>query len=399
MAEYINGINPKILKWARERSGYSEEAAAKALNKDKSFIIACESGDRVLTYVQLETLADKYKRPIALFFLPNPPEEPIFEDNVALRSPDVKKLKPRTLFLFRQAYSRQLSLMELNSGRNSSENIIFRDLKLLTSHITFNNDNAYKLAEESRAYLDISVEMQSNWVNKKTALENWRYHIQEKGIFVFKDAFKDELVDGFCLMHEEFPVIYLNNSRPSVRQIFSLFHELGHILVGENGITPDVTGSLEIESEELEGFCNQFASEFLVPSKDFEKRLYFSKYSKYDEDVIQELANFYNVSRSIILLKLIKMDILPQEIYDQRIKLWTDQYENQKRNEGNNKKSGGEDYYNTLITCLGLKYANLAFEKFHQELCSIEKLADYLNVKVRNLENLEDRLLRKVVNN
>ncbi|MCE2400064.1 XRE family transcriptional regulator [Candidatus Poribacteria bacterium] len=396
MAEYINGINPEILKWARERSGYSEEAAAKALNKNKSFIIECESGDRALTYVQLETLADKYKRPVALFFLPDPPEEPIFEENVTLRSTDVKKLKPRTLFLFRQAYSRQLSLMELNNQKNPSEDLIYRDLQLLPSDITLNNQNAFELAEKSRAYLDISVEMQSNWENEKIALENWRYHIQEKGIFVFKDAFKDELVDGFCLMHEEFPVIYLNNSRPSVRQIFTLIHELGHVLVGKNGITPDIIGSIKIESADLESFCNQFASEFLVPTKDFEKRLIFSEY---DDVVIQKLAKFYNVSRPVILLKLINIGILPQEIYNQKVKNWADQYEYQKRNEGGIKKSGGGDYYNTHLTYLGLKYANLAFEKFHQELCSIEKLSDYLNVKVGNLEILEDRLFRKAAQN
>ena len=235
MSEYINGINPEILKWARECSGYSEEAAAKALNKAEPFISECESGDRSLTYVQLEKLADKYKRPVALFFLPNPPEEQNLTEKLALRSTDVKKLNPRTLFLIRQAYSRQLSLMELNNEKNPSEDLIFRDIQLKSSNDALNQENAVELAERSRAYLKISVEMQSNWENEKIALENWRNHIQDKGVFVFKDAFKDDLVDGFCLLHNEFPIIYLNNSRPSLIQVFSLIHELGHIFVGKNG--------------------------------------------------------------------------------------------------------------------------------------------------------------------
>lgn len=392
MAEYINGINPEILKWARERSGYSVEAAAKALNKKETFISECESGDRPLTYVQLEKLADKYKRPVALFFLPNPPEEPKLEEKLALRSRDVKKLEPRTLFLFRQAYSRQLSLMELNNEKNPSEDLIFRDIQPTSSNIELNEEYAFELAERSRDYLKISVDMQLKWENEKTALENWRYHIQEKGIFVFKDAFKDDLVDGFCLMHEVFPVIYLNNSRPSVRQIFTLIHELGHILVGKNGITPDITGSIKIKSADLERFCNQFANEFLVPTNDFKKRVNFSKY---DEEEIRKLAKFYNVSRLVILLKLIDIGILPQKTYNQKVKLWANQYKSQKRNESVNKGSGGGDYYNTHLTYLGYKYTNLAFEKYYQDLCSIEKLSAHLNVKVRNLENLEDRMLRK----
>ena len=76
MAEHVNGINPDILKWARERSGYTVETIANALSKQISIVNDWESGERALTYVQLETLADKYKRPIAIFFFPEPPEEP-----------------------------------------------------------------------------------------------------------------------------------------------------------------------------------------------------------------------------------------------------------------------------------------------------------------------------------
>ncbi len=395
MAEYITGINSEILKWARERSGYSLEAAAKALNKEKPFIVECESGARSLTYVQLEKLADKYKRPVALFFLPNPPEEQKLDEKLALRSRDVKKLKPKTLFLFRQAYSRQLSLMELNNEKNLSEDLIFRDIQPTSSNIDLNEEYASELAERTRAYLKISVEMQSNWENEKIALETWRNHIQEKGVFVFKDAFRDELVDGFCLLHYEFPIIYLNNSRPSLIQVFSLFHELGHILIGKNGITPDIAGTIKTEFAELDIFCNQFTHEFLVPTKDFKKRLNFSEYN---DKVIQELAKFYNVSHHVILLKLIKLGILPQKIYYQKVRKWAEQHEYFKHKEGSNREIGGADYYNTQLSYLGHKYTSLAFEKYHQELISFEKLADYLNVKAKHIRELEKRFLRKAIN-
>ena len=88
MAKHINGINPDILKWARERSGYTTEAIATFLKKDVSIVNDWESGERALTYVQLEKLADKYKRPIAIFFFPEPPEEPNIAENIALRSSD-----------------------------------------------------------------------------------------------------------------------------------------------------------------------------------------------------------------------------------------------------------------------------------------------------------------------
>ena len=116
---HINGINPNILKWARERSGYTVEAIAKFLKKKVSIINNWESGERAPTYVQLEKLADKYKRPIAIFFFPEPPKEPNIAENLALRSSDNTPLEPRIHILLRQAYARQLSLMELNLGDES----------------------------------------------------------------------------------------------------------------------------------------------------------------------------------------------------------------------------------------------------------------------------------------
>ena len=256
MAEYIQGINPDIVRWARERSGYTLHEIAKSFKKDIATISNWESGAAVPTYVQLEELADKYKRPVAIFFFPEPPEEPDFADQSALRSSEIEKLDPGIRLLLRQARARQLSLMELSMDVNPAETKIFRDL-----HAQLDR-SPIELAQQTRAYLDISVETQASWSNAREALENWREQIEEKGIFVFKDAFHNDSIDGFCLVHEQFPVIYLNNSQLPVRQIFSLFHELAHLLLGKNGITRGVNPM----GEQIEVFCNQFASEFLVPS-------------------------------------------------------------------------------------------------------------------------------------
>jgi Zn-dependent peptidase ImmA (M78 family) len=384
MAEYVDGINPEILKWARERSGYSLEAAAKTLSKDISFINECESGNLALTYAQLETLADKYKRPVAIFFFPEPPEEENIAENLALRSSDVDQLEPRIHILLRQAYARQLSLMELSLGKNPSENQIFRDF-----HAQL-NDSPLELAKQTRVYLNISVDQQTNWKNSTEALENWRECIQEKGIFIFKDAFKDNSVDGFCLVHDVFPVIYLNNSRPAVRQIFTLFHELAHLLLGKNGITRDINPT----GEKIETFCNQFAAEFLVPSDDLESHL---KFPDYDDDTVEKLASIYKVSRPVILLKLVNKGILTNEIYLQKIKGWTALYESHREQRTGDESPGGGSYYNTQTAYLGPRYMEFAFSKFYQGQCTIEQLSEHLNVKVKNLSGLEDCLLRKAV--
>ena len=224
---------------------------------------------------------------------------------------------------------------------------------------------------------------------RREALENWREQVEEKGIFVFKDAFRDDSVDGFCLIHEQFPVIYLNNSRSSVRQIFSLFHELAHLLLGENGITRGINPV----GEQIEVFCNQFAAEFLVPSGDFETRF---KDSLYDDTAIEELARHYKVSRPVILLKLVNRGVFTSDDYRQKTAQWTEEYESRLEGRAGGESSGGGNYYNTHAVYLGYRFIELAFSRYHQGQCSIEELADHLNIKVKNLPRLEDCLLRKI---
>ena len=393
MAKHINGINPDILKWARERSGYTVEAIAAFLKKDASIVNDWEVGECAPTYVQLEKLADKYKRPIAIFFFPEPPEEPNIAENLALRSSDNNPLEPRTHILLRQAYARQLSLMELNFGTNPSEQKIFRELHV---HPT---DSAKESAQQARVYLNINIDMQAGWKTAAEALENWRDCIEESGIFVFKEAFQDDSVDAFCLVHDEFPVIYLNNSRTPVRQIFSLFHELAHLLLGENGITRSgiFRGSISRSgtTQEIEDFCDQFAGEFLVPSNDFDVRLNF--FTNYNDKTIEELAHYYKVSRPVILLKLVKKGILTQESYWQKINQWTEEYKHQIEKKAGGKTSSGGSYYNTRATYLGYRFMDLAFGKYRQGHCSIEQLAEHLNVTVKHLPQLEDCLLKRAL--
>ena len=381
MAEYIQGINPIIMKWARERSGYTLQEVAKSLNRDVATISDWESGAAAPTYVQLETLADKYKRPVAMFFFPEPPQEPDFVEQLALRSSEIEKLAPGIRILLRQARARQLSLMELNMGTNPAEMKIFRDLH---SHL---DNSPTELAQQTRAYLGISVETQADWNSTREALENWRESIEETGIFVFKDAFQDDSVDGFCLVHEQFPVIYLNNSRSAVRQIFSLFHELAHLLLGENGITQGINPV----GEKIEVFCNQFAAEFLVPSSDLET--HFND-SLYDDAAIEEFAGYYKVSRPVILLKLVNRGSFTSEDYRQKTAQWTEEYESRLEGKAGGESSGSGNYYNTRAVYLGYRFMELAFSRYHQGQCSIEELADHLNIKVKNLPKLEDCLLR-----
>ena len=221
----MSGINGQVLEWARTKAGLSREEVATAFKKQISDIEAWEIGESVPTYPQLEKLAYQlYKRPIALFFLPELPNEP--EQSQEFRTlPEfvLEELSSDTRYAIREARAMQISLEELSGGLNLSERRIFADLDpgIDTSPAV--------LAREVRNYIRISLQTQFSWSDNDEALKNWRHAVQESGIFIFKRSFKQLSISGFSLLHDAFPVIYLNNSNAFSRQIFTIFHELAHI--------------------------------------------------------------------------------------------------------------------------------------------------------------------------
>jgi hypothetical protein len=55
------------------------------------------------------------------------------------------------------------------------------------------------IAARVRSYLGVSLEQQAAWHDDEQALKEWRRLIHSVGIFVFKDAFREESFSGFSL--------------------------------------------------------------------------------------------------------------------------------------------------------------------------------------------------------
>jgi transcriptional regulator with XRE-family HTH domain len=86
-------ITPAIVRWARERAGYSIEDAKRHFKK----ISAWEAGEDAPSYPQLEQMAEKFKCPVAVFFFPEPPDVPPVEGSFrTLTAEDFAEI-PRTV--------------------------------------------------------------------------------------------------------------------------------------------------------------------------------------------------------------------------------------------------------------------------------------------------------------
>ncbi|MCA9802739.1 MAG: ImmA/IrrE family metallo-endopeptidase [Cyanobacteria bacterium HKST-UBA02] len=372
MAERIP-VTPAIITWARERSGVTRKEAVKKF-KD---VLDWEQGRSYPTYNQIERMADAFKVPVAVFFFPEPPDlPPISETFRTLPLSEMERLPSRIRLLLRKAKAMQINLEELTEGRNPSFKLITRDLSFqIDSDIS-------SMAAEVREYIGISIDEQMGWSDDDTALRSWRAALTGVGVFVFKDAFKADDFSGFCLFDDAFPVIYVNNSSTKTRQMFSFFHELGHLLFHTSGIDTlhhQFITRLKSDDQRVEAICNRFASEFLLPENALNQALRGREAS---EETAEILASQFHVSREVVYRRFLDRGLVSSRQYQKAADRWS-----QQRQEG--KRTGGDHYW-TKLTYLGRDYVSLALSQFYRNRIDENQLADYLDTKPRNLSKLEE---------
>lgn len=384
-AEPLSGIQPTVLRWARQSIGLSVSDVAAKLKRPIEEIEAWETGKSAPTYAQLEKLAYQVcKRPLAVFFLPAPPEETTPEREFrTLPYVDLSSLAVDTHMQIRRAHAYQLALQELFDGRNPSERCIWRQLHLSREA------PMVPQAQAIRESLGVSLETQCAWKDDDLALKHWRAAIENVGIFIFKAPFKQKEISGFCLLDKNFPVIYINNSTPKTRQIFSLLHELAHLLFSVNGLSKldkSYIDQLPKAEKQIEQFCNAVAAEVLMPASDFEQqtRSLPANIERLDDAQFSSLANRYGISREAILRRLLDQGRVSQRFYEQQAKVWASQQ----------KPGSGGNWYASQNTYLSDRFAKEVVSRHYRNQLSVEQAAELLGIKAKNFSGIEQRILQ-----
>ena len=122
----------------------------------------------------------------------------------------------------------------------------------------------------------------------------------------------------------------------------------------------------------------------MVPDKNFDLLIGDKKFKIEEVEILSET---FKVSREVILRKFLDRQIISKSYYDQKVGEWINQLSGTKKDGGN--------YYYTQIAYLGNDYVNIALKQFYQNKFDEVKLADYLNIKPKNLEKFQDKFLRR----
>lgn len=369
-------VTPSIVAWARERAGYSLSEAQRHF----SSIHRWETGELLPTYPQLEQMSERFKVPVAVFFFPEPPDTPKIDETFrTLPHNNMERIPPRIRLLLRKARAMQISLSELNDGENPVPRFLTSDLQLDPY------DAVESMVRGVREYLQVGVEEQFSWGSVEHALENWRRILTDHGVFVFKDAFREPGFFGFCLYDREFPIIYVNKSSAKSRQIFTVFHELAHLMFHTSGIDlvdDEFINILSSDNARIEIVCNEFAGRCLVPDDAFDL---VSAGLPANEGTAEQLASRFCVSREVIFRKFLERRLITQSEYSEAAERWS--------SDAGTGSEGGDYYYNQMAY-LGQKYIGLAFERYYQNRFDVIQLADYLNIKPKSVQSLEERYLK-----
>jgi Zn-dependent peptidase ImmA (M78 family)/transcriptional regulator with XRE-family HTH domain len=256
-------INPNILRWAREESGYDKDEIADRLGLNTNVYEKWETSGSQVPFNVLKEISKEFSRQIAVFFLTEVPQKskkPKDHRNLNLVTAENSK---ETLLSIRRANWYISLLKELNGNKYYEKKYSWlREFHDKFGKKNLNNDI---IAAWIRNKIGITAAQQVSVSTQNHIYKLWREGIEEKlGIPIFQFKMPLDEIQGFSLI-EDYPFcIVVNNLNALTSRIFTLFHELGHILKKQSGLCyPE-----KIEkSQTFEFECNSFAGKLLIPTE------------------------------------------------------------------------------------------------------------------------------------
>lgn len=263
------------------------------------------------TVRQLEILAKKAKIPFGNLFLENP-EFP------ALPIADYRT--------FDNSKHNHISLELLDSININLDRLEWIDNELFeTGYPLLETVNLKPLLvnpEAAAQRIREKLKMEEAWLFKISnenidLIKYVREKLEEWPIFIFKGSsiennnrrsFSLEEFRGYSLLGKHSAIIFVNSRDHKHAQIFTIFHELVHICIGEPGVTNTNFSSID-KYKEIERYCNKVAAAILIPNKSIVNN-YLESVSM---DNILRLTKRIKISPQVFIFRLQELSIIEKE--------------------------------------------------------------------------------------
>jgi Zn-dependent peptidase ImmA (M78 family)/DNA-binding XRE family transcriptional regulator len=288
-------IYPQVFKAIRESSGFEPEEIAKKIKVDTKRIIEVEEGKATLTLTQIKNLAKILQRPMAAFFADIPPSVPISLTDYRINRD--KRLTTGVYLAERRAFYLSGKIHEI-SGKKSQIPLFSESL------------SPEVLANELKKALGLETVKGGK---PEIMLGSYKKLLEDKlSILIIEFPLKADDVRAFSIS-ADLSVIVLNESDSAQIKLFSLFHEICHLLKRNSGIC-----SIDIEhkgQDKEESYCDKFAAEYLVPAADIANEI--SRVKIVSSESVASLADLYGVSKQVIWLRMLWLNYIDLTRYSQ----------------------------------------------------------------------------------
>ena len=337
-------IEPKLLRWARERAGKSEEDLVTRFKRLSEW----ESGEAQPTLKQVEAFARTVHVPVGYLFLAEPPDEPVpIPDFRTFTGQAISRPSPNLLDTIYTCQDRQGWYREYARVDGQPERTFVGSATLDTP--------AEVVAGEMQDSLGFDLYARRNCSTWTDALRLFIRQADDAGILLMvsgvvasnnRRSLDPSEFRGFCLSDPLAPLIFVNGADTRAAQIFTLAHELAHLWLGDTALSNAGIETLGGRSEEV--WCNAVAAEFLVPLDVLRTNL---RDGESLTDSLQRLARTFKVSTLVALRRLFDLGRLDRAIFDTA---WREEVE---RLRAFDRGSGGGDFYRTTSVRVSRRFA------------------------------------------
>ena len=373
----INTINPQRVAWCCADLGLTPEqvAAESGLGLDKLRAVLTDEGG--LTFPQLRTLAEYFGRSVLFFLDPDPVNiEQVQTPQFRTLAGQKPELSRRVRQLVQRAERQRAVYLDLLEDMDGEERPRFAPPSFSTVPST--------AAGQARRWLGLG---------RKNDFRSYRAALENKGILVFLtngyagkwQIAKKNPILGFSLYDPVLPVIVVKKQDAEAQQVFTLMHELGHVLLHRMSSVDDES-DMRTTEDGMERSANQFAAHLLLPDaflatlRDADRP---GDVTRLDEWLTPQRA-MWGVSTDVILLRLVGAGRLPQPVFE-TYRAWREAQP--RRQDGGGARAYryreprhlfGDGFVRTVLGALSARHITLS------------KASDYLDgLKVDDLHRLE----------
>ncbi|MCI0600627.1 MAG: XRE family transcriptional regulator [Beijerinckiaceae bacterium] len=386
-------VNPALLIWARTTTGYELAGAAEALGINREKLEAWEEGEDQPSIPQLRKLAELYKRPLAVLYLPEPPQafQPM-QDFRRLPDSGPHRFSPGLTLDIRSAQQRRLLALEMFEEVKEKPPVF--DLR------TSLHEDAENVGLQLRERFKITYDLQVRWREPRIAFHAWRDKIEQVGVLVFQaNRVETDEASGFAYWAKTLPVIVVNRKDVFARRVFSLLHELVHLMLHQSGVSDlDIDSARPAREKTVEVFCNAVAAAALMPKDIFLAERAIDERGpgrhEWTDNTVQSLATLFGVSQESVIRRLLTFGRTTEAFYSRKRAQYSDEFRAKKEREREQRadKSMARNVPRETVGDLGRPFVRLVLENFRQDRLTLSDVSGYLGVKVRHVPNIEQQI-------